>query len=85
MIYYGANGRELAIQVASTLIRVSVTTSAKVKVTLPSTYGHKLCGLCGNFDGSSSNDLRTANGIYVPQDVNGYVQGALIAESYLVS
>lgn len=84
MVYYGTSGRELALQVASTLVRVSITTSGRVQVTVPDSYRGKVCGLCGNYDGDSENDLRTSDGNYASSSGDIYIQGAIIARSYLV-
>lgn len=79
----GTAGIELSIYVNLQYITVTVTRSGQVKVTLPSDYGSKINGLCGNFDGSAENDLVTSVGT----DVSGETpadQGQLIAQSYLV-
>lgn len=82
-IYTGTAGIELSIYVNSQYITVTVTRSGQVKVTLPSDYGGKINGLCGNFDGSADNDLMTLVGTDVSGETPA-VQGQLIAQSYLV-
>lgn len=82
-IYSGTAGIELAIYVTDvTLITVTVTRSAQIKISMPSEYSGKIAGLCGNYDGLAANDLVTLNG----DDVSGEtqaVQGQLIAQSHL--
>ncbi|XP_067947602.1 zonadhesin-like [Watersipora subatra] len=83
MVYYGTRGREIAIQVANTLIRVSVTRVGLVTLTIPSSYKTKVCGLCGNYNDQPTDDLRTATGEDVSTE-NIYTRGSRIAQSYLV-
>ncbi len=50
-------------------LRVTHDLSNYVTVTIPGNYRHTTCGLCGDFDGDPSNDLRLPDG-NVTQDVN---------------
>lgn len=87
MIYYGTAGRELAIQVMDTVIRVTITSSSSVTINLPDTYKSKLCGLCGNFDDNSDNDLSLADKTALDSTLyqnKPYEAGALVAQSYVV-
>ncbi|XP_067874724.1 IgGFc-binding protein-like [Heterodontus francisci] len=43
-------------------MRVTYDWRSRITVTLPSTYASAVCGLCGDFDGNSKNDLKTKNG-----------------------
>ena len=45
-------------------------------------YAGEMCGLCGNNDGDPVNDMVTADGTYVGDQVNG---GSLIGDSYVVA
>ncbi|KAK2880802.1 hypothetical protein Q8A67_018070 [Cirrhinus molitorella] len=50
-------------------LRVTYGLFYYVTVTIPESYRNKTCGLCGNFDGVSSNDFRLPDS-NVTQDVN---------------
>ncbi|XP_076833291.1 IgGFc-binding protein [Brachyhypopomus gauderio] len=43
-------------------LQVTFDQAGGLQVTLPSTYGRAVCGLCGNYDGSSQNDFATPYG-----------------------
>lgn len=85
MVYYGTSGRELAIQIEETVVRVTITPSSSVTINLPDIpYSNNLCGLCGDLDGDATNDLMLANGTDLSNSqLTQYERGAVIAESYL--
>uniref|UniRef100_UPI00398F5435 IgGFc-binding protein-like n=1 Tax=Pristiophorus japonicus TaxID=55135 RepID=UPI00398F5435 len=43
-------------------LRVTYDWRTRITVSLPSTYGGSVCGLCGNFDGNGGNDLTKKGG-----------------------
>ncbi|XP_075047174.1 IgGFc-binding protein-like [Mixophyes fleayi] len=57
------SGRQCVIQ-TNTGIRVTFDWEARVGVTLPSTYFGSVCGLCGNFNNNSKDDLINRDGIF---------------------
>lgn len=83
MIYYGTAGRELAIQVMDTVIRVTITSASSVTISLPDSYKSTLRGLCGNFDDNSADDLSLLDKTLITPTLSQsvYQTGALIATS----
>mgnify|MGYP001795085285 CR=1 FL=1 len=82
MVYTGTAGKEVAIQSGETIVRVTMTRTSQIKLTVPDTYQSLLCGICGNYDGTAANDLSTSSG----QDVFSESltkRGQLIAQSYV--
>jgi len=53
----------------------------KVSVLVPPSYNSLLTGLCGNYDGNSTNDWTTADGTYVGDNVN---KTDLLGDSFIV-
>lgn len=83
MVYFGTKGREIAIQSSPDVIRVSITSSNTVTLTLPSSYKTYVRGLCGNYNDDAADDLLLADGSSVPDGVDVQKRNALIAQSYL--
>ena len=55
------------VYLASSGVVVLWDGSHMVQVTVPNTYSNRTCGLCGQFNGISSDDLETRNGtVYTP-------------------
>ncbi|KAM3923113.1 IgGFc-binding protein-like [Leptodactylus fuscus] len=59
------SGRQCIVQ-TNLGIRVTFDWDARVGVTLPSTYSGSVCGLCGNFNGDSTDDLIDRDGKLQP-------------------
>ncbi|XP_069920547.1 zonadhesin isoform X2 [Oryctolagus cuniculus] len=60
-VFLGPSGRFVELQTDFGL-RVRWDGDQQLLVTVPSAYFQKLCGLCGNYDGHSSNDILKADG-----------------------
>ncbi|KAM7331791.1 hypothetical protein ACRRTK_008499 [Alexandromys fortis] len=60
-IYVGLSGRFVELRTTFGL-RVKWDGDQQLFMTVPSTYSRKLCGLCGNYDGDSSNDNQKPDG-----------------------
>nr|P57999.2 RecName: Full=Zonadhesin [Oryctolagus cuniculus]AAF63342.2 zonadhesin precursor [Oryctolagus cuniculus] len=60
-VFLGPSGRFVELQTDFGL-RVRWDGDQQLLVTVPSAYFQKLCGLCGNYDGHSSNDNLKADG-----------------------
>lgn len=41
-----------------------------MEVTLPSTFGQKVCGMCGNFNGVASDDFLNPEGVLEPDSTS---------------
>lgn len=54
-----------------------------VRVSVPDTYGSRMCGLCGNFNGDAADDLQTSDGVDVSAEQYDD-RGAMIAGSHLL-
>ena len=52
----------IKVTLSSSRVRVFWNGKNKVKIVAPNHYKHRLCGLCGTFDGNKSNDLTLRNG-----------------------
>jgi len=52
-----------------------------VFVFVPQSYGHLMCGVCGNFNGNSLDDYTTASGTDASHDPN---PGKSVGDSYIV-
>ncbi|KAF5918179.1 hypothetical protein HPG69_002820 [Diceros bicornis minor] len=60
-VFLAPSGRFVELQTAFGL-RVRWDGDQQLSVSVPSTYSSKLCGLCGNYDGDSSNDNQKPDG-----------------------
>lgn len=59
------SGRTAVVETAAG-ITVSFDWQSTVRVTLPSTYQGAVCGLCGNYNGNTQDDLTMQNGKPAP-------------------
>lgn len=44
--------------------------SHRVEVTLPSTFGQKVCGMCGNYNGMAADDFLNPEGVLEPDSTS---------------
>lgn len=51
-------------------LKVKFDGSHRVEVTLPSTFGQKVCGMCGNFNGVASDDFLNPEGVLEPDSTS---------------
>uniref|UniRef100_A0A4W4GLH9 VWFD domain-containing protein n=1 Tax=Electrophorus electricus TaxID=8005 RepID=A0A4W4GLH9_ELEEL len=63
VVYRGSNAIILEVNFG---LQVTFDQAGSLQVTLPGTYGEAVCGLCGNYDGSPSNDFAMPDGMAAP-------------------
>ncbi|NXA82099.1 ZAN protein, partial [Thryothorus ludovicianus] len=51
-------------------LRVKFDGKHRVEVTLPSTFGQKVCGMCGNFNGMAADDFQNPEGAMEPDSTS---------------
>ncbi|KAM9231053.1 IgGFc-binding protein-like [Leptosomus discolor] len=51
-------------------LRVRFDGSHRVEVTLPSTFGQKVCGMCGNYNGMAADDFLNPEGVLEPDSTS---------------
>ncbi|KFQ05303.1 Zonadhesin, partial [Haliaeetus albicilla] len=51
-------------------LRVKFDGSHRVEVTLPSTFGQKVCGMCGNYNGMAADDFLNPEGVLEPDSTS---------------
>ncbi|KAM6127524.1 IgGFc-binding protein-like [Phoenicopterus ruber ruber] len=51
-------------------LRVKFDGNHRVEVTLPSTFGQKVCGMCGNYNGMASDDFLNPDGVLEPDSTS---------------
>ncbi|XP_061227383.1 LOW QUALITY PROTEIN: IgGFc-binding protein-like [Neopsephotus bourkii] len=51
-------------------LKVKFDGNHRVEVTLPSTFGQKVCGMCGNFNGMASDDFLNPEGVLEPDSTS---------------
>ncbi|XP_074768584.1 IgGFc-binding protein-like [Athene noctua] len=51
-------------------LRVKFDGNHRVEVTLPSTFGQKVCGMCGNYNGMAADDFLNPEGVLEPDSTS---------------
>lgn len=51
-------------------LRVKFDGNHRVEVTLPSTFGQKVCGMCGNYNGMAADDFLNPDGVMEPDSTS---------------
>lgn len=51
-------------------LRVKFDGNHRVEVTLPSTFGQKVCGMCGNYNGMAADDFLNPDGVQEPDSTS---------------
>uniref|UniRef100_A0A8C6ITT7 Uncharacterized protein n=1 Tax=Melopsittacus undulatus TaxID=13146 RepID=A0A8C6ITT7_MELUD len=51
-------------------LKVKFDGNHRVEVTVPSTFGQKVCGMCGNFNGMASDDFLNPEGVLEPDSTS---------------
>lgn len=51
-------------------LRVKFDGNHLVEVTLPSTFGQKVCGMCGNYNGMAADDFLNPDGVLEPDSTS---------------
>ncbi|GAB0193587.1 IgGFc-binding protein [Grus japonensis] len=51
-------------------LRVKFDGNHRVEVTLPSTFGQKVCGMCGNYNGMAADDFLNPDGVLEPDSTS---------------
>ena len=75
-------GGLIRVMLASSAIEVFWNGIDFVQVTIPERYRSRVCGLCGSFDGNSSNDLQLRNGTVLQASHTTYSDSVKSSSAY---
>ena len=64
-----SSGRYVVLETDFSL-HVSYDADHSVEVTLPSTFGQKVCGMCGNYNGMAADDFLNPDGVLEPDSTS---------------